>query len=165
MKRIVCVFILLILLCPSAVATQWNIPEGAEGIWFIPNLHVQVPVYSSTWSEWQQIVDAKDSALLNTWLSARMIADHFNSKDGDGRWNMRQLKPGDGAYFITPTGTNYYKCYMVALVDVGSWGFTINNKVLQPMSSLDIGNRCCVGSDLTKNYLAVFRYVKTLKQY
>lgn len=155
----------LCLFALPAVATDLEIPEEAVGIWFIPNLHLKTYVYKGTWDRWQDIVDAPESALMRTWSTARVIGDHCNTRgiDGNGLWNMSSIRLGDCAYLITPEGKYKYQCYLTAIVDVGSWGFTINGKVLEPASSTDIANTCCVGHDTSRRYIAVFRYVKEIK--
>ena len=161
----------LIILClflsisPTAIADQWDIPEDAVGIWFVPDQHLKQYVYKGTWDKWQDIVDAKESALIRTWQEARVIVDHCNSKGigGEGLWNASFIRLGDCAYFITHDGKYKYQCYLTAIVDVGSWGYTINGRVLQPTSSKDIANACCVGTDSSRNYIAMFRYVKEIK--
>ena len=159
-------FLCLMAFClsPYASATHWDIPSDAYAIWFLPNQHFTNYVYTATsWREWQPIIDEEQSALIDTWATARKISDHCDSKGVDGIWNMSHIRLGDTAYLITHTGTAKYECYLTAIVDVGSWGFTIGNKVLEPTSSLDIACRCCVGKDATRNYIAVFRFVKELQ--
>lgn len=166
-KRVLILILIFLTLLPMPIceAGDVKIPDGAVGIWWIPDLHIRQPVYRVTWDKWQEVIDAPESALMETWLTARMIADHSMSRgmDNTGRWNMSYIDLGDHAYFITAEGKALYECYLTAVVDVGTWGFTINGKVLQPASSADIGNRCCVGKDSTRNYIAVFKYVKEIK--
>ena len=168
MKRITVLIITILLILsisPLTSATEWNVPDDAYAIWYMPNQHLQQPVYEAeTWRDWQPIVDAPQSALISTWLNARVITDHCNSKGVDGgRWHMKDIRLGDTAYLITHDGTFKYQCYLTAIVDVGTWGYTINNKILEPASSTDIACRCCVGMDAERNYFAVFRYVKEIK--
>ena len=165
MKRVIAVLVVVSCLIFTVSATEWDIPEDAYAIWWMPNQHFQNYVYEAvTWREWQPIVDAEQSALIKSWLNARSIADHCYSDGVDGgRWFMKDVRLGDTAYLITRNGKYKYECYLTAIVDVGTWGYTINGKVLEPASSLDIACRCCVGSDPTRNYFAVFKFVKEIK--
>lgn len=139
-----------------------EIPEGAIGVWRIESLNINQAVYKGIPKDWQKIVNKEESALLESWHQANMICDHHGSVGigNKGRWNMSNVRLGDYAMFITPNKKSVYECYLTALVNVNRQGYySMNNKLLQPTSSKDIGCRCCVGTDSTRNYIAVFRYL------
>ena len=144
-----------------------DIPEDSVGIWSVPSIHYSCPVYTAhTWREWQPIVDAEQSMLMNMYMNCYAISDHHGSigLDGESKWLVEDIRLLSTAYLITPTETRKYECYMTAVAVPESWGYLVNGRAIQPTSSLDILVRCCVGSDSTRNYIAMFRYVKTLGQ-
>ena len=142
-----------------------KIPNGAYGIWHVPSLNIQIPVYLKNNSTRQQIVDKKESALIDPWVNAYRIADHFCSVglNAKGIWNMQQIMVGAEAYLTKADGTYQYECYMTAIADVQSYGYTVGGRLLTPLSSLDILNACCVGLDSKRNYVAIFRCKRKLK--
>lgn len=142
------------------------IPTGAYGVWSVPSLNLQLPVYLKGNTPRQQIVDAKESALIDPWVSAYRICDHFCSVGlkGKGVWNMQQILLGAEAYMTKPDGCYQYECYMTAIADVKPYGYTVGGRLLTPLSSLDILNACCVGLDTTRNYVAIFRCKRKLRK-
>ena len=141
------------------------IPKGAYGVWSVPSLNIQIPVYLKQNSKKQKIVDDKESALIDPWVNANQIADHFCSVglNGKGIWNMQQIMVGSDAYLTKEDGTYQYECYMTAIADVQPYGYTVGGRLLTPLSSLDILNTCCVGLDSKRNYVAIFRCKRKLK--
>lgn len=141
------------------------IPKNAYGVWSVPSLNIQLPVYLKNNSTRQQIVDNKESALIDPWVNAYRICDHFCSVglNGKGVWSMQQIMLGAEAYMTKPDGCYQYECYMTAIADVQSYGYTVGGRLLTPLSSLDILNVCCVGLDSKRNYVAVFRCKRKLK--
>lgn len=142
-----------------------TIPKGAYGVWSVPSLNIQIPTYFKQNSKRQKIVDDKESALIDPWVNAYQIADHFCSTgiNGKGVWNMQQIMVGTDAYFTKEDGIFQYECYMTALADVQPYGYTVGGRLLTPLSSLDILNACCVGLDSKRNYVAIFRCKRKLK--
>lgn len=166
MKKLTFFLALLLILSLSvtASATHWEIPEDAYAIWFMPEQHFTNYVYTAqTWREWQPIIDEEQSALIHNWTTARVISDHCDSEGVDGIWNMSNIRLGDVAYLITRDGRFKYECYLTAIVIPNSWGYTVGGKPIEPTSSTDIACRCCVGKDASRNYFAVFRFVKEIK--
>ena len=150
---------------PYIVDPKVEIPEGAVGVWRIESLNINQPVYKGLQNEQKKIIDKEESALLTQWCQAQMISDHCDSygMEYKGNWNMSEVHVGDLAMFIQPNKKSLYQCYLIALVDVKPGYYAMNGKILQPTSSKDIGCRCCVGDDSTRNYIAVFRYMQDLK--
>ena len=137
-----------------------TIPEGSIGIWQIPDLNVFVPVYApAKGKSEQQIIDEADSASWVRWGCAYEIGDHTNSLTGKGRWQVNKIQPLMVAFFIKLEGIYRYECYRTCVADVKPYGYRIGSNPVNPYSSKDILNACCVGSDSKRNFLAVFRYV------
>lgn len=134
------------------------IPDGAIGVWQIPDLKVIVPVYAPSKNKTeQQIVDAENSASYVRWGCAYMIGDHCGSLGGN--WRINKVQPLMVAFFAKPEGAYKYECYRTCVADVKPYGYRIGGNPVNPYSSKDILNACCVGSDSRRNFLAVFRYL------
>ena len=167
MRKLSIIIALLLLLSIPVIAsaTHWEIPEDAYGVWYVPDLHFACPVYTAqTWREWQPIIDAEQSMLMLPYLNAMSVSDHHGSRgqDGEKGWYVQNIKLLSTAYMITHTETKKYECYLTAVAVPHSYGYLVNGVPIQPTSSTDIMVRCCVGSDATRNYIAMFRLVKTL---
>lgn len=91
------------------------IPKNAYGVWSVPSLNIQLPVYLKNNSTRQQIVDNKESALIDPWVNAYRICDHFCSVglNGKGVWSMQQIMLGAEAYMTKPDGCYQYECYII----------------------------------------------------
>jgi len=140
------------------VAKPCTIPNGAVGVWQIPDLSVSVPVYAPKQGKTeQQIIDAVNSASYVRWGCAYEIGDHYGALGG--AWRIDKIQPLMVAFFVKPEGTYRYECYRTCVADVKPYGYRIGSNPVNPYSSKDILCACCVGSDSSRNYLAVFRYV------
>ena len=162
MRRVISLIFAVLFLSASVLAfadSPYTIPQGADGVWRIPKLHVVVPVYSGR--NGQEIVDAEYSAHIRQIGIGREIADHAGSENRMGVkvWYMQDVRLGYKAYFELPDRTEEYECYMLCIVDFNTWGLTINGKLLVPYSSTDILCRSCVDETARQNYVALFRKV------
>lgn len=137
-----------------------TIPDKALGVWQIPDLDIMIPVYSANYKDLQKVIDDPNSAAQTKWCSAVDIGDHYNSvsTNGKGKWCMDKIHPGMTAFYVKKTGTSKYTCQFSAIADVKPWGYLCNGNVVQPHSSKDVLNSCCVGSDATRNYISLFKY-------
>ena len=134
------------------------VPDGAVGLWTIPDLHILVPVYApSKGKTEQQIVDAENSASYVRWGCAYEIGDHCGALGGT--WRMDRVHPLMVAFFVKPDGVYKYECYRTCVADVKPYGYRIGSNLVNPYSSKDILCACCVGSDSKRNFLAIFRYL------
>lgn len=137
-----------------------DIPNGAIGVWQIPELDVSIPVYSKGKKSEQEIINDENSAAYVHWLNAYQIADHYDSKAGRGKWRIDMVRPLMLAFLIKPNETLRYECYRTCVADVKAYGlYTINGIAVTPYSSRDILCNCCVGSDNKRNFLAIFRHL------
>ena len=141
-----------------------EIPKGAYGVWYVPKLQIQLPVYFKGNETKQAVIDREQCALIDNWVNAYRIVDHFGSEgmESKGDWNIQNVMPAARAYMIKPDGKYLYECYMTGLVDVKSYGYMMCGRLVTPASSLDILNACCYGADSTKNFIAVFKQKKKL---
>lgn len=145
--------------CFAFAESPYTIPDGAEGVWRIPKLHVVVPVYSGR--NGQEIVDREYSAHIRQIGIGREIADHAGSENRMGVkvWYIDRVSLGDKAYFELPGKTEEYECYLLCIVDWHTWCLTINGKLVVPYSSTDILCRSCVDKTAQQNYVAIFKKV------
>ena len=136
-----------------------SIPKGAVGVWQIPDLNINIPVYHVSKAQEQKTIDAENSAAMVSWCNAYDIGDHCGSISsiGKGIWRMDNIKPGMVAFFVKEKETTRHSCVLSAIADVKSWGYMVNGTMLYPHSSKDILNSCCVGSNSSKNYIALFK--------
>ena len=142
------------------VPQNCSIPDGAVGVWQIPELDISIPVYIRGKKSEQQIINDENSAAYVRWLTAYQVADHYDSKAGRGKWRIDKVRPLMVAYFVKPNETLRYECYRTCVADVKAYGlYTIQGIAVTPYSSRDIMCNCCVGSDSRRNFLAVFRYL------
>lgn len=165
MKRIASLIFAILFLCGSVLcfadfASPYRIPEGAVGVWRIPQLCVVVPVYAGG-RNGQAVVDAEYSANIRQIGIGREIADHAGSANRMGVkvWYMQRVSLGDKAYFELPDKTEEYECYLLCIADWHTWGLTINGKLVAPYSSTDILCRSCVDKSGEKNYVAIFKRI------
>lgn len=136
-----------------------EIPQGAVGVWQIPDLNIVVPAFAPGKKTEQQIIDAENSASWVRWGCAYEIGDHYGSLVGGGKWCIDKVTPLMVAFFVKKEGTYKYESYRTCVADVKPYGYRIGSNPVQPYSSKDILCAACVGSDSKRNYLAVFRYV------
>ena len=160
MRRLISFALAVLFLCGSVLSfadSPYTIPDGADGVWRIPKLHVVVPVYSGR--NGQEIVDREYSAHLRQIGIGREIADHAGSENRMGVkvWYIERVSIGDKAYFELPDRTEEYECYLLCIVDYNTWGLTINGKLVVPYSSTDILCRSCVDDSGKQNYVAMFK--------
>lgn len=140
----------------SKIPLKEKIPQKAIGLWAIPKLNVNVPVFKDTHDIWrnQKIVDDENSALYIPYCQAYMIQDHAGSSK---TWFMEKVTLDTDAFFVRPTGTTHYRCYRLARADYHTWGYTINGSMVIPSSSKDIVCVSCVDRSGKEVYMAIFK--------
>lgn len=146
----------------SSINKKPTIPEKAMGIWQIPSLKIEIPVYSWTLNRtnYQAIVDAENSALYFPYCHAYSINDHAGSNK---TWYMEKVTLDTEAFFVKKDVTIKYICYELCKADYHTWGYTINGQMVLPRSSKDIICTSCVDSTGKTVYLAVFKEDGRLK--
>ena len=142
-----------------AIPQKCEIPEGAYGVWQIPELNVVIPVYESNKLTAQKNVDKENSAAIYKFGVGRVIADHADSKSNNGRgiWELQKVHPDDLAFMVTKSGTIAYKCIQVCRVKVHPGGYTLDGTGIYPRLYTDIFCAGCANASGTENYLAVFK--------
>ena len=145
----------------SSLSKKIEIPDKSMGIWTIPDLDIEIPVYSwkNNMYNSQAIVDEVNSACYSPYCNAFIISDHAGSisTNGKGIWQMENVTLDMTAFFRKRDYTMSYTCYSLYRADWHTWGYTINGSMILPHSSKDILCASCVDSTGKQVYLAVFK--------
>lgn len=138
-----------------------TIPDGAYGVWQIPEIDVSVPVYQTSSGQAQPIVDRENSAAIYRFYIGREIADHAESVSNNGRgvWRLNEVHVDGAAFLITGEKTEYYRCYMIVRANVNRNSYTAGHFSIYPRSQTDIMCAGCATEDATENYIALYRYI------
>ena len=99
------------------------IPDNAYGIFQVPALEIDVPLYTSTTETGQEVVDREDAALIRGWGKGKAICDHADSQHGKAYWNVNEMQVGGSAFLITQDETLWYRCDMIARVKNTGTGY------------------------------------------
>ena len=141
------------------IPRKCEIPAGAYGVWQIPELNIAIPVYAAVnRTQAQAQVDKENSASIYKHGVGRVIADHAQSKAGNGIWNVGQFRPDMVGFLVTPKLTYQYTCIQVCRVNVHSTCYTLDGIGVYPRRSTDIMCVSCANAKGTENYLAIFKY-------
>lgn len=135
-----------------------EIPDGAYGVWQIPELNIVIPVYAAqNRTQAQAQVDRENSASIYKHGVGRVIADHAQSKAGKGIWDVGQFRPDMVGFLVTPKVTYQYVCIQVCRVIVHPTCYTLDGVGVYPRRSTDIMCGSCATKDGKQNYLAIFK--------
>ena len=142
-----------------AIPRKCEIPDGAYGVWQIPDLDIVIPLYKgSSPTKTQEIVDKENSASIRSWGCGRIIEDHAYSKSGNGKWQIGNVLPDMLGFLVLPDKTEQYVCNRVLRAKRFSTCFTCDGVGVYPRSATDILCVCCAISDATEVYIAAFKY-------
>lgn len=141
------------------IPRKCDIPDGAYGVWQIPDLNIVIPLYKgSTQSKTQEIIDMDNSASIRKFGAGRIIEDHANSKAGSGKWKIGRVTPDTVAFLVMPDKTERYVCNRVLRAYRHPTCFTCDGVGVYPRSATDILCVCCATNDATEVYIAAFKY-------
>lgn len=136
-----------------------DIPEGAYGVWQIPELDIVIPLYQGAGSKkTQEIVDKENSASIRKFGVGRVIEDHADSKAGKGKWRIGNVTPDMVGFLVLPDRTERYICNRVLRAIRYDTCFTCDGVGVYPRSATDILCVCCAKADATEVYIAAFKY-------
>lgn len=142
-----------------AIPRKCEIPDGAYGVWQIPDLDIVIPLYKSSGkANVQKIVDLENSASIRSWGCGRIIEDHAYSKAGNGKWQIGNVLPDMLGFLVLPDKTEQYVCNRVLRAKRFNTCFTCDGVGVYPRSATDILCVCCATSDATEVYIAAFKY-------
>ena len=138
-----------------------EIPEGAYGVWQIPELEITIPVYipkHNTYTEGLAIVDADNSATYRICGVGHIIEDHANSQAGRGTWQIGKVHPDTLGFLITAQKTEKYVCNRVVRAQRHTNCFTVDGVGFWPRSATDILCMGCATEDAKEVYIAAFKF-------
>ena len=142
-----------------AIPRKCEIPDGAYGVWQIPELDIIIPLYKGFGTaKTQEIVDKENSASIRQWGCGRIIEDHTYSKAGNGQWQIGSVTPDMLGFLVLPDKTEQYVCNRVLRAKRFNTCFTCDGVGVYPRSATDILCVCCATSDATEVYIAAFKY-------
>ena len=107
-------------------------------------------------------------ALLYKRQGCQHVGNHYGSMSpSGGQWKLENVKIGDKAYLEYVTGNGValeqhsykYVCYAVMICDVREMVLYHNGREIV-FDDTDLVCVTCVGSDSTRNYVAVFERVE-----
>lgn len=141
------------------IPKKCEIPDGAYGVWQIPDLDIVIPLYKgSGQAKTQKIVDKENSASIRSWGCGRIIEDHAYSNAGNGKWQIGNVLPDMIGFLVLPDKTEQYVCNRVLRAKRFNTCFTCDGVGVYPRSATDILCVCCATSDATEVYIAAFKY-------
>ena len=153
-KRLLTIFT-AITLSLFAVPRPCDIPDGAYGVWQIPELDIAIPVYTSGH---QATVDADLSAYLATYGIGYVLNDHAESETmGKGKWCINECKPDMRGFMVRENGTYSYTCIWVCRATRLDHAYVLDGESLYPRRPGDIICASCATADASEVYLALFR--------
>ena len=142
-----------------AIPRKCDIPNGAYGVWQIPDLDIAIPVYKGDRSpKTQAIIDEENSASLRAWGCGWLIEDHADSKAGNGKWQIGNVTPDMVGFLVLPNETRQSICNRVVRAQRHTTCFTCDGIGVYPRAATDILCACCATSDAKEVYVAAFKY-------
>lgn len=138
-----------------------EIPDGAYGIFQVPDLNVSLPVFFA-YGTGQEIVDAENSGVIRDFGAGRLIGDHAGSEIGGGVWRVEKMNLDCSAFLITEQGTERYQCYMMVRCYCTGYAYVLDGQALFPHHATDIICASCANYDGSEVYLAFFKLVGRL---
>ena len=146
-------------LSDCVVPRKVEIPDGAYGVWQIPELNIVIPLYpGSSKDKTMAIIDAENSASIRRFGAGRIIEDHAESKAGSGRWRIGRVRPDTIAFLVLQDKTEQYVCNRVLRAYRHPTCYTCDGIGVYPRSATDILCVCCACDDATEVYIAAFKY-------
>ena len=141
------------------IPRKCDIPEGAYGVWQIPELNIVMSLYKGAGQhKVQEIVDRENSASIRKFGVGQIIEDHVDSKAGRGIWQIGKVVPDMAGFLILPDRTEQYVCNRVVRAKRYNTCFTCDGVGVYPRSATDILCVCCATADATEVYIAAFKY-------
>lgn len=141
------------------IPRKCDIPEGAYGVWQIPEMDIVIPLYQGVGAKkTQDIVDKENSASIRKFGVGHIIEDHADSKAGHGIWQIGKVTPDMTGFLVLPNKTERYICNRVQRAKRYTSCFTCDGVGVYPRSATDILCVCCANTDATEVYIAAFKY-------
>jgi len=146
-----------------AIPRKCEIPDGAYGVWQIPELDIMIPLYKGpSKAKTQKIIDKENSASIRSWGCGRIIEDHAESVAGRGKWQIGKVLPDMLGFLVLPDKTEQYVCNRVLRAKRFNTCFTCDGVGVYPRLVTDILCVCCATGDASEVYIAAFKYTCAL---
>jgi len=141
------------------IPQKCEIPDGACGVWQIPELDISIPLYKGAGlAKTQAIIDQVNSASIRQFGAGRIIEDHAGSEAGRGHWQIGRITPDTVGFLILPGKTERYICNRVVRAYRLSSCYTVDGVGVYPRSATDILCVGCATSDASEVYIAAFKF-------
>lgn len=167
MKKVLFIILALALLTVTAYALPevYEIPMTVDypvdcwGVFQVPVLGTRSPLYEAPPSEWQDVIDAENSALIYNYGKGYAILDHAGSEMNSGHiWAVEDMQVGRGG-FLCREGKpeKCYECTAIYLAQQNVNGYWYHGKKIVP----DANAIVCVSCTDTDGwvYVAYFEYI------
>lgn len=140
-----------------------SIPDGAIGVWQIPEHNIVIPVYRpsvNTGAAAQEIIDREHAATIRKWGAGQIIEDHAGSQSTNGRgiWNVGTFTPDTVGFLVTERRTERYVCNRVLRAVRHTTCYTVDGIGVTTRSAKDILCVSCATTDASEVYIAAFKY-------
>lgn len=156
MRNIAVAFLFITLICLCLALAVYANADNVVGTIRIPSINADFSLcYDDEVNQHQHI------AKLTRTYGTLTVSNHYGSS---GTWKLENVKVGDKAYieFDESNGKETkhfsykYVCYAVMIVDTNYNVFYKHGSELRFYGKTDLICRTCVGSDSTRNYVAIF---------
>ena len=153
-------------LSDCVIPRKVEIPDGAYGVWQIPELDIVIPLYKGVGqAKTQAIVDKANSASIRQFGAGRVIEDHAESKAGQGRWQIGRVTPDMVGFLILPDKTEQYICNIARATPAMAWvsirdllRISFASAVPRTMQQRFISQRLSTSARCRSHLMAYFRH-------
>lgn len=133
--------VVLMTIAMFAVPRPVTIPDGAYGVFQCASIGTSTPVFFSDTRTGQEVVDAKNAALIRAYGDGYLVADHYGSEVDGGEWNVNEMRVGEPGFLIRTDGTLCYECVAVCLCECDGSDYLFRGERVRP----DEDDVICVG--------------------
>ena len=142
MKKIIIILLAVMLMTVTVYALPevYEIPMTVDypvdcwGVFQVPCIGTRSPLYEATPSEWQDVIDADNSALIRRYAKGYAIHDHAGSVLNSGHlWRVEDMQVGCGGFLCREgKGEICYECTAIYLTEQRGNDFYWHNKAIRP---------------------------------
>lgn len=141
-----------------AIPRKCKIPEGAYGVWQVPELDIIIPLYWGNNATAQAIVDTEFAACIEPFGVGKVINDHADSETiGSGLWNVCDFRPDTAAFLVQEKTTTCYTCKFVCRAYRHTHAYIMDGQSIYPRSAIEVLCVSCATPDASEVYIATFK--------
>lgn len=143
------------------IPRKCTIPDGAYGVWQVPELNIMIPLYQGNNATAQKLVDNENSACIQQFGVGKIINDHAESvsTNGKGIWRVNEFLPDTQAFLATKNVTYQYSCKYVCRAYLHTHAYILDGQSIYPRKATDILCCGCATADASEVYIACFKYI------